>query len=117
MSSCVTPGGVRRIRESIDGSLSDVSVQVRPHRRPARIHKAENSTEAREFRKAPARSPPGDARPRDARRLSRVRNTPGLTYRPISTETQVLNLKSDAELGYRCASPSPIDARELPFGF
>jgi len=28
MSSCVTPGGVRRIRESIDGSLTDVSVQV-----------------------------------------------------------------------------------------
>jgi hypothetical protein len=34
MSSCVTPGGVRRIRESIDGSMSDVSVQVRPARLP-----------------------------------------------------------------------------------
>ena len=29
MTECVTPGGVRRIRESTDGPLSDVSVQVR----------------------------------------------------------------------------------------
>jgi hypothetical protein len=29
MADCVTPGGVRRIRESIDMSLNDVSVQVR----------------------------------------------------------------------------------------
>ena len=28
MTECVTPGGVRRIRESTDGPLSDVSVQV-----------------------------------------------------------------------------------------
>ena len=29
MTECVTPGGVRRIRESTEGPLSDVSVQVR----------------------------------------------------------------------------------------
>ena len=29
MTECVTPGGVLRIRESTDGPLSDVSVQVR----------------------------------------------------------------------------------------
>jgi hypothetical protein len=75
MSSCVTPGGVRRIRESIDGSLSDVSVQVRPHRRPARIHKTANSIEAREFRKAPrARLPETrDRETRDGFRASETR--------------------------------------------
>jgi hypothetical protein len=103
MSSCVTPGGVRRIRESIDGSLSDVSVQVRPRRRPARI--AGHGRRASEFRKA-ARDASPETRHLETRDGFRALETPGLTLTPLATETQVLNLKSDAELGYRCASPS-----------
>ena len=75
MSSCVTPGGVRRIRESIDGPLSDVSVQVRPHRR-WRGFTRQAREDAREFRKA-ARSPP-------RRRAVARRATEGDTRRHVA---------------------------------
>ena len=118
MASCVTPGGVRRIRESIDGTLSDVSVQVRasPDRRRVR-----GKFELIPFEKA-LLAPPGIVAPvpraiaHDATRRTALGRS-RLIWKPPTRHSQVLNLKSDADAGFRCVRrPVPTRAAYLNRG-
>ena len=105
MSSCVTPGGVRRIRESIDGPLSDVSVQVRPHRRRSGLQIRRTRECAREFRKAARASP--ETRGRETRDGFRARAPPRTDTSHVSRPIRRSSTSSPTPSSATGAHPRP----------
>ena len=105
MSSCVTPGGVRRIRESIDGPLSDVSVQVRPHRRRSGLQIRRTRECAREFRKAARASP--ETRGRETRDGFRARAPPRTDTSHVSRPIRRSSTSSPMPSSATGAHPKP----------
>ena len=114
MTDCVTPGGIRRIRESVETPLTDVSVQVRRPGKtqspgllvPRIVSKDETSARAtRLLGRFLAGRPRAATRTRALVRLMPRAPRP----RPIRLHSQVLNLKSDAKSRFRCVDAAGID--------